>query len=240
MRIQLLLVFGLLSSLALAQKPEREKLTKNKAHEVMRLVKNGDMKRAISASQKYSTDPYHFGMDLRKMGLNTKAIDWFVAMVEHSKKTSDKADYYYGKAWIHFKMGGFKEALDDGEFLLTVNPSPITLARTYYMMGRIYLQWDQFEKAKQHFYKSQKSYTQQNKTGGIYLSCMGLAEVAIYEKDYTTADTLLTTAEEYRAIKNFYSPASIMALRAEITFRQNKFTEFIQQARRLVKEGRTW
>ena len=212
---------------------KREPITKEMIGEIMSTVRNGGTAgtaAAIAQTGKMGYPPYKVGLVMRKRGYNDDAIAWFVAMVDHHSELADKQYYYYYKAWILFKMGRFKEALEDGETLLETKPQKLTLARTQYLLGKIYLQWDQFKDATSYLKAAMKTYGKLKKSGGQYLATKGLAEVAIYQSDYEVGLKLIDQAEEYRRVKNFYSEGFLLDLRAEILFRQHKFKEYIRPA----------
>ncbi len=134
-------VFG---SLLGQSQTKREPITKERAQEIMETLRNQGSDAAIDQTGKMGYRPYKVGLEMRKQGYNDDAIAWFVAMVDHHPDLADKQFYYYYKAWILFKMGRYQEALEDGGALLETKPQKLTLARTQYLLGKIYLQWDRF------------------------------------------------------------------------------------------------
>ncbi len=179
--------------------------------------------------------PYNLGMALLKLTRYQDAIDWYIAMVEHCSDITEKAEYYYGKAWVHFKMGDYELSLSDAQMLIEIEPKEKTLARTYFLLGKIYLHLDNFDLASSNFEQARVVYERLGKTGGMYLSVKGMAEVALYQDKYEFAQTLLNQADEYRRIKGYYNTGNIKSLEADIFFRQQRYDEYINRAMVVLK-----
>jgi len=175
---------------------------------------------AIEKLAERGTSAYNFGLILLRANRQNDALDWYEALTIFY----DSAEFLFGKAWVHFQIGEPEAALEAGEFVLERSEDLKTKARCHYMLGQIWLEDLNPQKASDHFGNSLRLYAELGLRGGQYLANAGLAASAIQTRQYALAQDFIGKALAFNIqLKKPYTLGYVNDLLAEIHFQEGDY-----------------
>ncbi|MDJ0841024.1 MAG: tetratricopeptide repeat protein [Acidobacteriota bacterium] len=190
---------------------------------------------AKNAVTSLGTKPYSFGTRLISDGHHDLALEWFIGMIEASHG-KEKGTYYYGKAFTHFRKGEYEQAMADAKLILEAGSTDIIRARTYYLLGLLHSNREDYEKAMHSYTLARNLYEELGKYGGVYLSFAGMARIAIYQRDYSSGEQLIKRADDARLLSSKTIGAGrLEELKADICFMRADYAGFVEHCRVALK-----
>lgn len=188
---------------------------------------------AVDKVRKRGKTAYDFGLKVMQTGRYDDALDWYEALTIHY----DSAEFLFGKAWVHFHKGELESALEAGVFVLERSANVKIKARCHYMMGQIWLEDMEMEKAEDHFRNSLELYAELNLRGGQYLAYTGLAAIEVNRREYSKAQDFIGKALAFNIqLKRPYTLGYVNDLLAEIAFQKDDYVVALEHSLKAYSE----
>lgn len=166
--------------------------------EVLKIFKNQGVTAAEAKIEKMGVTPYDFGMTMATMQYRTEAIQLFDALVL-SYSGDLEMKYFFGRSWVYFMEGNLDDSMKSVSLLLNKSPSRRLEARAKYLAGNIHFRWQKYKLALKHLEEAEEIYRELNANGGIFLTTLIQAAVALRTGNLDYGYELL---DEARSINN--------------------------------------
>lgn len=188
-----------------------------------------DTKHVMALITEKHESAYHFGIEYYFAGDIEGAARFFK---HFSLKFPDDHSILYGRAWLHWALEEYEQALRDADFLIRQTKNPVLLARAHFLVGQI-LKWQEnLVKAKRHYQISLELYTSKAMNGGVFRCLIGMASLAYLEGETKAGDQLL---ERARAIAPTDSPhweARVFEIQSDSAYLRRDWAKALYYSRR--------
>ncbi|CAM2065385.1 Tetratricopeptide repeat protein [Sulfidibacter corallicola] len=179
------------------------------------------------------TTPYKYGLSLVSH-INSNDAQWFF---EELALATNDPEFVFGRAWIHWKKGNIPLAERDALFVLEQRPRPIVAARCNYLLGFVWTETNQYDKALEAFERAFTGYAALNKPASMLRTLKGFAYATINLGDLDAAESYLERALD---LANQLNPhpnlGYFFELKTRISFAKGDYVESLRYSRLCYEE----
>lgn len=167
--------------------------TDEQINRVMATLKEKGAFAAEESIKKFDTSAYDFCMSIAGSDRRDEAIQLLNALTLVYEGEMEQR-YFYGRSWVLFMDGRLDESMKGISLLLSHPLEKRIRARSLYLAGNIHLRWHKYRLALQHIESAEKIYTELGARGGIFLTTLRRADIALRTGDLDKGYELIDEA----------------------------------------------